>query len=108
MTNHELIIDFINGARRYDGANHLGYQDNTLINYSTVLCTIDRKNKVASVNTRKYSRTTSKIQSMLLRELDNNGFRVDKYDGGGCYYWNFGYQGAPTVKRSDFKVGGVA
>lgn len=101
MTNKELIKVFISGNKKTAVANHLGFKDDRLINYSTVLCRIDRNEKQAMFNNRKYSPTTSKIQSMLRRELSYSGYEIIEYEGSGAYPWNYGYQGAPTLKIKD-------
>lgn len=52
MTNQDFIREYIKGEHRYGAYCHLGYADDKLINYSTVICRIDRENKTALVNNR--------------------------------------------------------
>ena len=101
MTNRDLVIDFINGEKECGACNHLFFKGNELYNYSPLLCTIDRYNRIADLNIRKYSRTTSKIQSMIGNELASRGYAVSTYDGRGATMWNCGFQGAEcwTVKE---------
>ena len=103
MRNIDLIQDFIKGNREYGACNHLGYTNSTLWNYSTVICEVDRPRKIARVNTRKYSATTSKIQGMLKRELASAGYKVEEYSGQPANMWNYGYMGAENWKAKDFK-----
>lgn len=109
MTNRDLIQEYISGRRRYNATNHLGYTDAKLWNYSTVICEVNRSAKKAKVNVRKYSRTTSKIQSMLRTELAQAGFEVEEYEGPDAWdawgrgMWNFGYMGAPRWTVAEFK-----
>jgi len=103
MNNKDFIREFIKGTRQYNAYCHLGYKGNQLWNYSTVLCKIDRENKTAKFNCRKYSSTTSRIQSALCRELESAGFTIEKYEGDRATMWNWGYQGAPNYTVSDFK-----
>ena len=103
MTNRELIREFIRGEREYNACNHLGYKQDTLYNYSTIIARIDRWRETCQVNARKYSTTTSKIQTMLRSELAHAGFAIEEYDGEGAFMWNYGYMGAPVLKRSDFR-----
>ena len=101
MTNKELINEYITDGKNFNATNHLGYAGNTLFNYSTAICLIDRANRIAAVNARKYSTTTSKIQGTLRYELARNGYEIKDYDGEPCYYWNLGYQGAQGVTRKE-------
>ena len=103
MTNKELISEYIKGERRYGAANHLGYDNEVLINYATEICRIDRKNKTATVNSRRYSRTTSGIQSELRYRLSAAGYTITEYEGEPATMWNCGYQGAPNVTVNDMK-----
>lgn len=104
MTNWDLIAEFVKGDRSYNAVNHLGYSDDKLYSYSTVVCVIDRNAKKAKVNVRKYSRTTSKHVSHLRYVLEKSGYEIEDYEGCPCTYWNYGYQGAECWKVSDFKT----
>lgn len=103
MTNNDFIREFITGSKTAGACNHLGYHGNVLINYSTQICEIDRSERTAVVNVRKYSATTSKIQSRLLYELEAAGFQIERVEGEPCYYWNYGYMGAPNLTVADVR-----
>lgn len=104
MTNKEIMQEYINGNRRYNAANHLGYTDGTLWNYSTVICEIDRENKTAKFNDRYYSRTTSKIQGQLGFLLSIAGYTIEKYEGYAvANYWGNGLIGALSLRPKEFK-----
>lgn len=103
MTNLDLIREYIKGEREYGACNHIGYQGDVLINYGTKLCSIDRDAKKAEVNGSYYSRTTSKIQNYLKRELEAQGYEITLVEGDYAVLWNWGYMGAPTLKASDFR-----
>ena len=97
MRNQEVIRAFGRGATK-GLACHLYIKGNELVNYSTVLAWRD-ENGGFHVNTKKYSVTTSKIQSQILYELADK--IVEKYEGESCYYWNCGYVGANTIRASE-------
>lgn len=101
MSNDSIIRDFIRGNSSYGAYSHLAYKGNKLFNYSTELLELDRENKIANFNTRKYSRTTSKIQNNIEQVLKSCGYTIKKYEGNPCTYWNCGYEGAEkwTVKE---------
>ena len=103
MTNRDFIKEFIDGDRRFNAYCHLGYSEDRLWNYSTVICEIDRENMTARFNCKKYSNTTSRIQSMLRAMLKKEGYEITDYVGEDCTYWNYGYQGAETWKKEDFR-----
>lgn len=103
MTNNEMIRAYVNGTMTRGAVNHIGFKDGTFINYATILCEIDRENMLAHFNSRKYSTTTSKIQSRLRSELTEAGFEISEYDGEPCYIWNYGYQGAQNVTMADVR-----
>ena len=107
MTNKEIIKEFIEGTKRYNAVNHIGYTDNKLWNYSTVLIEIDREAKKAKLNIKKYSTTTGRIQSEIERQLSAAHYEIERYTGENAVLWNYGYQGAATWKKSDFKPLGV-
>lgn len=73
MTNKDLIKSYIKGNTYQAKTSHLGFCGTHLVNYSTVLCKIDRENLCAIFNNRKYSATTSRIQSTLYSELTAGG-----------------------------------
>ena len=103
MNNKDFIQEFIDGDHRFNAYCHLGYTENKLWNYSTVICEIDRKNKTARFNCKKYSNTTSRIQSTLRHKLQTAGYEITDYVGEDCTYWNWGYQGAKNWRRADFE-----
>ena len=94
MANNDFMEKWIQ-KDTHKGNGHLLANGDTLLNYSTIICMIDRESKIAKLNTRKYSRTTSKIQSYLSYLLSKNGFTITEYKGEPCDYWNYGYMGAP-------------
>ena len=104
MTNKDIIIEFVNGEKRYNAVNHIGYQLEKLYNYSTLMCDINRDNKTAAVNTRKYSNTTTRIQSIIRQVLTDKGYTITEFDGGYCNYWNAGYMGAARYTKRDFAI----
>lgn len=95
MTNFDLIKEFNNGATR-GVASHLYIKGNELVNYSTVIAWRDANGGI-HLNKRKYSTTTSKIQSKIACYCNV----VEEYDGEPCYYWNYGYCGAPQIKARE-------
>lgn len=103
MTNYDFIGEFIRGERRFGAYCHLGYSEDKLYNYSTVICTIDRDNKTARLNVKKYSSTTSRIQSMVKGALRKANYEITEYVGEPCSYWNYGYQGAGNITVDDMK-----
>lgn len=78
MTNQTIITNFINGATSghtptrdiingyytFKGTT-LSIEGDNLINYTTIIAT--RDGDTIKLNTTKYSRTTSKIQSLIKR-----------------------------------------
>ena len=85
MTNKELIKLYVTGSKQAGAVNHIGFTKNDFYNYSTLLCKVDRNNKTANFNSRKYSSTTSRIQGMLKTELLNNEYTVLEYNGPDAY-----------------------
>ena len=63
--------------------------DGELVSYSTTICRID--GNTARLNVRKYSRTTSKLQSDLESLLTAYGYNIEHYNGESAYMWNGGY-----------------
>lgn len=107
MNNYEFLSNFVSGEEPYSVAcyGHLLKLGEGLYNYSTLICEIDG-NK-ARLNVRKYSRTTTRIQSTLRRILENKGFEIIEYEGDPCTYWNFGYMGAENWTMNDLKQRGI-
>lgn len=104
MTNNDLIREYLKGTKNWNVSGHLFYIENELVNYSTVLCRINREKKRAIFNVTKYSRTTSKIQSEIkyLLSLENYEVIEVRYEGG-FYPWNAGYMGAENWTRKEIK-----
>lgn len=105
MTNNDFLCDYVNNPKGVRVHAHLLQIENELYNYSTLICTIN--GGVADFNCRKYSTTTSKIQTTLKRLLENNGYTINEYDGKDAYYWNCGYMGAENWKMCDLKERGI-
>ena len=103
MTNREFIREYIRGGKQYGANGHLGYAEDKLVNYSTVICIIDRENRKAKVNKTKYSVTTSKIQGELRFALHQEGYAIEEYEGEPASAWNYGYLGAWNVTVKDMK-----
>ena len=94
MTNQELIREFKNGAVK-GVASHLYIKGDELINYSTTIAY--RKDGKFYLNAKKYSPSTSKIQSYCRSILDIE----EEYEGEPCYLWNAGYMGAPQIRAKE-------
>ena len=103
MTNEKFIQEFIDGDRRFNAYCHLGYTENKLWNYSTVICEIDRDHLTAKFNCKRYSNTTSRIQSTLRHLLKKAGYEITDYVGEDCTLWNWGYQGARRCDKASFE-----
>lgn len=110
MNNKNFIKLFIKtateeGTQAPAKYSRLGFKNNILINYDTPICYIDKIKKIIFLNIRKYSATTSRIQSRLALEIsqaDNlKGYKVQEYEGDSCHYWNAGFSGAPTISKQD-------
>lgn len=106
MNNYDFMVSYVKNERVNDCYCHLMKIANKLYNYSTEICSVDYENKTALLNTRKYSRTTTKIQSQLKSILERYGLTITEYIGEPCYYWNCGYQGAENWTRKDMKSRG--
>ena len=68
--NIDVVQAFMNGEDRPKTKN-LRIENNKLVNYGTVIA--ERSNNLDRfvVNVTKYSQSTTTIQNMLLREIDN-------------------------------------
>lgn len=84
---------------------HLGFKGDYLVNYSTVICVIDRENRTALVNNRKYSMTTSKLMGEVRYQLSTRGFDLIGFEGTEATAWNYGYCGAEGTDYSDIEYG---
>lgn len=98
MKNQEFINKYVNeNINGIKHLNHLTRIDNKLYNYDTLLCIIDYDNKCALLNSKRYSVTTTKIQSLIAFELHMAGYTTteEAFENDNFYgYWNMGYQGA--------------
>lgn len=63
MRNQEVIENYFNFMEGRSSTGNLYTRDNKLINYATPL--IIYYNKIFTINTKKYSVTTNKIQSYI-------------------------------------------
>lgn len=110
MTNYDFMRNYVTNNESPLAVNcycHLLQDGIYLYNYSTLICTVNRNDKKARLNTKKYSRTTSKIQSTLRRILENNDYEIEEYEGENARYWNFGYMGAENWTMNDLKQRGI-
>ena len=107
MTNREFIDKFVSGNLKQPACcNHLLAVNDRLYSYSTEILHIDVENRLVEFNTAKYSRTTSKHQTMIRRSINVYlpSFSLKEYDGDtNIYYWNYGYQGADVWRVRDIK-----
>lgn len=85
MTNRDIIQRFINGASR-GVCNHLTIRSDELINYTTpILRRITAEHML--LDARKYSVTTSRVQSTIRAALSSAGFEcVDSNDVSAVVY----------------------
>ena len=80
---------------------------NKLFNYSAEICSIDYDKKIAILNVRKYSNSTSKIQHDLEMILFYEDFTIIKYESTENWYrWNGGYCGADNWTKRKMKENG--
>lgn len=104
MTNSDLIREYLKGTKNWNVSGHLFYIENELVNYSTVLCRINREKKRAVFNVTKYSRTTSKIQSKIHHLLSIENYEIMEVEYAGYFYpWNAGFQGAENWTRKEIE-----
>ena len=68
MRNITVIENFIRGLEGKSSNGNLRTNGNELVNYSTVIAR--HNGNVIYVNKERYSKTTSTIQNMLKREID--------------------------------------
>ena len=78
MTNKTLTIKFANGATN-GATTSMFIKGNTIYSYGYhfIIAQIIN-NKKAIFNIRKYSQTTGRHQSLVLRTLETFGFQVEK------------------------------
>ena len=89
MTINDFVEMYVNNPDGKAVLRQNFFTDGVFTNYSTDICQI--VGKVARLNIRKYSRTTSKLQSLLRYALERNGYTIEEYNGEPCTYWNYGY-----------------
>ena len=82
LTNGGVIEAFVThrGGNAYSHNKNLRYSlcYGTLVNYNTVIARWTEDKKL-EVNLRKYSRTTSKIQTQLLKAIKEHGLEYTTY-----------------------------
>lgn len=74
-TNSEVVRAFFNHKPLSSHDGNLKTTPNTLINYSTIIAYYE--NNTYYINISKYSRTTSKIQTLIKRYLQ--GHNIENY-----------------------------
>ena len=89
MRNNDFIKAYVDGYRTEGAHGRMAYKDGRLISYRTVICDINRREKTAYFNTKKYSATTSRLQNTLLTMLEADGYTVEKYEGEEAYIWDY-------------------
>lgn len=88
MTNYDFLEQYVKNPTT-KAVNRQNYCINgEFVNYSTTICKIC--GTVARLNTRKYSATTSKLQSQLTALLNKYGYTIETYNGDDAYMWNGG------------------
>lgn len=108
MTNYDFIDEFIANPQGRGVHGHMYYIDGALVHYSTPLAWCKLTGDTMTVNVSKISRTTSKIQSYLLRALKSHGYNVEEVKTGMAgYYWNMGYMGARNWSIKELKERGI-
>lgn len=84
MKNHDVVVEFFNSRgnnpqiESHTG-NLYGYTGNRLMNYRT--CLAQFVDGILVINTTKYSRTTSTIQTCIKRELLTSSCTVKFVEG---------------------------
>lgn len=82
LTNGGVIEAFITrrggNARSHNNNLRYSFCYGELVNYNTVIARWDEDKKL-EVNLRKYSRTTSKIQTQLLNAIKRHGLEYTTY-----------------------------
>ena len=73
MRNEEVIENYFNFMEGRSSNGNLYARDNKLINYSTPLAIY--YNGIFTINTKKYSRTTSKIQSYIKNYVESHNLQ---------------------------------
>ena len=100
MDNTMFIKEYIAGKHEFGAHAHLGYSGDTLFNYATEICKVNRANKTARLNVKKYSVTTSSIQSSLKHLLGVEGYTIEEYIGPSAEKWEVG---AKNLTRAEMR-----
>lgn len=66
--NNDFIEYFVNGGREQKSCNNLHIKEDKLFNYNTVIAEL--KEDGMYINMSKYSKSTSRIQNVLLEEAE--------------------------------------
>ena len=89
MSTYDFLVDYVTNPT-IKAVNRQNYCiDGELVTYSTTICKI--VGNIAKFNERKYSATTSKLQSQLKNLLERHGYTIEPYNGNSAYMWNGGY-----------------
>ena len=88
MKNKDFLKQYVDGCVLQAAHGRMAYKDGRLISYNTVICDIDRYHKTARMNVKKYSATTSRMQSYLRYVLDRENYEVEEYEGEDAYIWD--------------------
>lgn len=88
MRNREFLQQYVDGMYVEGAYGRMAYKNGRIISYETPICDINRVNKTADVNIRKYSATTSRMQNNLLAILKDAGYTITTYDGPSAYMWD--------------------
>jgi len=92
MSNEKVILQFLNkekgrtnlrtitnGIYQYKGRT-LETTGKRLVNYNTIIAYWDDEKNIIHLNTKKYSSTTSKIQSLIKRLATSKGVDIIEYN----------------------------
>lgn len=88
MRNREFLQQYVDGMYVEGAYGRMAYKNGRIISYETPICDINRVNKTADVNIRKYSATTSRMQNNLLAILKDAGYTITTYEGQDAYIWD--------------------
>lgn len=100
MSNYDLLEDYVKNPYGKGLNRQNFYTNGEFVSYSTTICKIN--GKIARFNERKYSRTTSKLQSQLKYLLEKHGYIIVPYIGESACMWGGGYSSSDnkwTVKE---------
>ena len=109
MNNKQFIKDFIQNAATDKKQRriycNLSCYNNTLFNYSTPLLQIDTDKNIVHFNIRRYSSSTSRIQSHIRNELERNAiikqfYYIHEYNGANAQKWYSGGVTSTDLQRN--------